>query len=328
MPEHVLVTGGAGFIGTHLINELNEHGYETSSVDLPKPGVEMTLANSADAFFDLRDEGAFEAHLDWLEGMGTPVERVVHLAAQVGRLFGEDDLRHTVRSNAELTTLVAWACGKRQIPMLYSSSSEIYGDQGNQLCHEFTTPVMPHNLYGLSKRWAEEACHLYNSFDLDIVRLSMPYGPGAPPGRGRRAMDNFLWQANHGMEIPVHKGSERSWCWVGDTVRAIRMIIEHRYSKSVSSRMEDHMPQAWNVGRDDDARPLRDVAEIAVQIAGASADLIKDVEPPAAQTVVKRLATDKIRKLGWEPTIELEEGMPLLWEWIKQFDETGRKRDA
>jgi nucleoside-diphosphate-sugar epimerase len=271
--EHVLVTGGAGFIGTALINHLNHHGY--------------------------------------------PLDRVIHLAAQVGRMFGEQDLRYTVRENAEMTATLAAFTGRLKIPLVYTSTSEIYGNQGDVTCQEDKGPFgLPHNFYGLSKRWGEEVSRLYNSRDLIIWRPSMPYGPGAPPGRGRRAMDNMLWQAHHGKKIPVHRGAERSWCWIGDTVEAMRMTIE--------AKRRDHEPAVYNIGRDDDPRSMLEIAEKACAITGADFELIELVDPPNRQTVVKRLSTEKIRALGWSPKVELDEGMAMLSNWVALFDEEGR----
>jgi UDP-glucuronate decarboxylase len=291
----VLVTGHRGFLGQHLVRELRTHGHEVIGHDREEG--------------DLTQQHVLAARLDnW------DPDQVIHLAAQVGRLFGEDDLIHTIDSNAIMTTLVANACGERGIPVLYASTSEVYGDRGEEVCHEddpLTT--LPHNLYGLSKRWGEDALRLYAPHWLRIVRLSMPYGPLAPPGRGRRALDNFLWQAHHGMEIPVHAGAERSWCWVTDTVRGIRLVMERG----------DY--QVYNVGRDDAPISMFDCAVLACHIAGAPTSLIRVVDPPARQTVVKRLSTARLHGLGWKPTVDLEQGMTELYEWVRRFDRDGRE---
>jgi nucleoside-diphosphate-sugar epimerase len=197
-------------------------------------------------------------------------------------------------------------CGSMGVPVAYASTSEVYGDCGQMVAHEAITPRLPHNVYGLSKRWGEEACRLYAPDELVILRFSMPYGPGLPWGRGRAALVNFLHQALTGQRIPVHAGAERSWCFISDTVRAVRMILEAGE------------PGAFNVGRDDNALPLRRVAEMACDLTGASYGLIDEVPAPDRQTVVKRLATNKVRDLGWEPEVELEEGMALTVEWVRE----------
>jgi nucleoside-diphosphate-sugar epimerase len=293
----VLITGGAGFIGSHLSRRLYERGHLVHVLDRAvEPGD------------DLLHPGRFAAAVRDIQP-----DVVVHLAAQVGRLFGEDDIRNSVRSNAEMTSTVAKACADAGVRLMYASTSEVYGDQGEQECHEDLGPFgLPHNVYGLTKRWGEEVCRLYMpEWNLTIMRFSMPYGTGVRPGRGRAALPNILWQAHTRQPIPIHRGAERSWCWIDDTINAILLLLD------------ENQTGAWNIGRDDDPRLLRDLAELACQMTGASSDLIEDVDPPVAQTVVKRLSTEKLHRLGWRPTVDVEEGMARVLEWVAKFDAKG-----
>lgn len=287
----VAITGAGGFVGSWLTKELENNGYEVFCTDINTDGR------------NLLDENSFR---EWIDSINPDI--CYHLAAQVGRIFGERDVVHTVRHNAEMTTIVAKYCGEKGIRLAYVSTSEVYGDQGEKECDEYGELKLPHNLYGVTKYWGEQAAELFAPKNLVIVRLSMPYGPGVPPGKGRRAMDTMLWQAYHRLPITVHAGAERSWCWIGDTVKALRMIIEQPNSG------------IFNVGRDDDPRTMLEIAERACDLAGASRDLIQVVPAPGMQTVVKRLSTEKIRHLGWAPSVELEEGIKKVFEWVKRFD--------
>jgi dTDP-glucose 4,6-dehydratase len=292
----VLITGSEGFIGRHLRDELEQRGHHVVGVD--------RSTNGRSCEHDLRRS------IRLLLQHHKP-DMVVHLAAHVGRLFGEDDMTAAVADNALATTLLARDCGELEIRLAYASTSEVYGDRGEQVCAEADAlSVLPHNLYGLSKRWGEEACHLYTE-DPVIFRFSMPYGPGVPPGRGRRALDTMLWQAHHQLPITVHRGAERSWCWVGDTVNGVAAVLE------------SGLGGAWNVGRDDRPLSMLELAERACALAGASRDLIEVIDPPARQTVVKRLSTEKVRSLGWAPQVELDEGLERVFEWVKNFDAQG-----
>lgn len=282
----VLLTGAAGFIGKHLETELRRNSHRVINWDREEG--------------DLREPGLIDQVLD-----NYRPDVVVHLAARVGRVFGEDDAIGTVMDNAGMTTLVARACGERGIRLAYASTSEVYGDLGEEMAVEGGRMDLPHNLYGLTKRWGEEAAELYAPDGLVVFRLSMPYGPGLPAGRGRAAIINFLDQAARGVPIPVHKGAERSWCWVGDTVRGMRLILESGQSG------------AWNVGRDDDARPMLEVARLACETVGAPTSLIKEVPAPGMQTVVKRLSTEKLRGLGWQPEVELPRGLLLTYQSLR-----------
>jgi nucleoside-diphosphate-sugar epimerase len=287
----VAITGAGGFVGSWLAKELENHGYEVFCTDVNTDGR------------NLLDENSFR---EWIDSINPDI--CYHLAAQVGRIFGERDVVHTVRHNAEMTTIVAKYCGEKGIRLAYVSTSEVYGDQGENECDEYGELKLPHNLYGVTKYWGEQAAELFAPENLVIARLSMPYGPGVPPGKGRRAMDTMLWQAYHGLPLTVHAGAERSWCWIGDTVKALRMIIEQPESG------------IFNVGRDDDPKTMLEIAERACDLAGASRDLIQVVPAPGMQTVVKRLSTERIRQLGWVPTVELEDGIKEVFEWVKRFD--------
>lgn len=282
----ILVTGAAGFIGSHLVRELERHGHDVKGIDREDG--------------DLREDGAAAE----LIGEARP-EVVVHLAAKVGRQFGEDAPRDAIVDNAWMTLLVARACSAAGARLAYASTSEVYGDQAESWCIEDGPMVLPHNVYGLSKRWGEEVAELYAAEGLLTLRFSMPYGPGLPPGRGRAAIINFLDQARKGEPIPVHRGSERSWCWIGDTVRGVRLLLERNRAG------------AFNIGRDDDRRPLREVAALACRMTGAQETLIQDVDPPERQTVVKRLSTAKLSlSVGWEPQVSLEKGMEQTLDWL------------
>lgn len=287
----ILVTGAAGFIGSHLADELEQPGHDVIRVD--------------------RDDGDLRHHpvAAHLIRCHQP-DVVVHLAAKVGRLFGENDVMETIADNAGMTALVAQACGDAGVRLVYASTSEVYGDGAEHTWEETELgEALPHNTYGLSKRWGEEACRLYAPDGLHLLRFSMPYGPGLLPGYGRAAIVNMLHQADNRQPIPVHHGAERSWCWIGDTVRATRMILE---------RGE---PGAWNIGRDDRSVPMRHVAETACALTGAPLSLIEEVDPPRMQTVVKRLSTAKLQKLGWQPTVELEEGMARTLDWVRGLEQ-------
>ena len=287
----ILVTGNAGFLAPHVIwgfsSDHEMHGIDRWTGDLHDPAV-------------IRREIA-----------GFKPELVIHLAAKVGRLFGEDDPLQTIRDNALITTDVALACRDAGIRLAYASTSEVYGDHGEQGCTEDQLfDRLPYNIYGLSKRWGEEAARLYTENPI-LFRFSMPYGPGLPAGRGRAALINMLHQALHRKPITVHRGAERSWCYVADTIRGARMIVESGQGG------------AWNIGRDDSAVSMLKVAEMACDLTGAPYSLIEVENAPPNQTVVKRLPTEKLRSLGWKPEIELEEGMERTLEWVKTLDVRG-----
>ncbi len=280
----ILVTGSEGFVGSHLLRGLAQTEHQILGFD-EKDGLVIP---------DHFEQTLFDFNPDL----------VIHLAAKVGREFGEDDVTETIAQNAGNTAFVAKLCGELGVRLAYTSTSEVYGDNGLKACHEDNGPfALPHNTYGLSKKWGEDACRLYAPDGLIIWRLSMPYGPGLPPGRGRAAMINFLYNALHRRPILVHKDSERSWCWIGDTVNAMLLTLK--------------VNGTFNVGRDDNAHSMLAIAEMACWLTGASDALIEEIDAPERQTVVKRLSTEKIRSLGWKPEVGLQEGMVNTLAWVK-----------
>ncbi len=277
----ITVTGAEGFVAKHLIPELEEAGHIVTG-------------------FDRRDGDLTKVgDVSYLIQRASP-DVVIHLAAQVGRQFGDIDVGFTITQNAIMTAHVAKNCALVEARLVYASTSEVYGDQGIHDVFEDSEMRLPSNLYGLSKRWGEEVANLFHN-NVASVRLAMPYGPGLPAGKGRAAIINFLALAHKGEPIPVHRDSERCWCWVKDTVRGIRMVAE-------SSQVG-----AFNVGRDDDCCAMETVAHIAKEITDSDST-IELIDAPGNQVLVKRLRTDRLRSLGWKPTIDLEEGMRLTYE--------------
>lgn len=291
----ILVTGAGGFIGSWLVLELKAAGFDVVGV------------NRENGDLSQRDNP-----IEWWLDDEKP-DIVVHLAAQVSRVLSEQDPRNTVMCNAVATTNVAIACARRGLRLVYASTGDVYGYQGEKVCDETTSEFNSQSIYAMTKHWGEEVCRLYvKPENLLIIRINMSYGPGQAPGRflspvgeGRNALINFLYQALHRLPMPVHIGGERSWCYISDIVSAMRMLIEQGRDGT------------WNVGRDDDARLIIDIARLACDLTGAPYSLIQMVDPPPIQVVVKRLNMQKIRTIGWKPEVSLEEGMRRVLEWVK-----------
>lgn len=302
--ERIVVTGADGFIGTHLCALLEEDGHYVYRQDRKsrsgRLGIHRELSNHTVVRNVIRH--------------ARPT-LVIHAAAQVGREFGERDPYVTSRDNVAATVNVVREASAYGARVVYLSTSEVYGDFGDTIAEESFPrgALRPHNLYGLSKLWGEDVCALYAP-TARICRLSMPYGPGHPPGFGRAALTQFLWNAMKGKPIEVHRGAKRSWCWVGDTVDAIIRVA-----------LGDDASGVYNIGRDDNETSMMEVARMACEMAGATFDLIREVDPPPRQTVVKRLSTERIAALDWAPTVELDEGMRRVYHWLKdnerEFDQ-------
>lgn len=270
----VHVTGAKGFIASHLIPELRLHGHRVTATD-----VEL-------AFPEVLADTRWEA--------------VVHLGALVGRVRGS--AREAITMNTESTAAWAQWAAETETHLLYVSTSEVYG-KGH-------LPLPPawrlNNLYAMTKAWGEDACRFYLGPFASIARLSMPYGPGHPPGTGRAALTNFLWDAARDRPLYVHEGARRSWLWIGDCVTALRLGLEGRYAG------------AWNVARADNELTMEEVARQAVALCASRSD-IHLVPTPEGFTQVKRLHPDhRLLADGWEPQVGLQAGMRETLAWLKQ----------
>jgi nucleoside-diphosphate-sugar epimerase len=274
--SRILITGGTGFLGAPLADELSRRGHD------------VTALGSKDG--DLGEPGVAERLLD-----ERAPDIVVHLAARVGRLVGEEDPNATQRLNVDASALLAAACAARGVRLAHGSTTEVYGAVGDRIVDEATPlDVVPDSVYGRTKRDAEFAVveHLPDAL---LLRIFFPYGPGTAPGQ-RGAIVTMLDQAVRGVQLTVYRGDVRSWCWVGDVANAIALLLESGESG------------AWNVGRDDDRRSMLDVARTVCRATGASEDLIVEVDAPAP-TGSGYVSTAKLRALGWNPEVDFEDGL-------------------
>lgn len=314
----IAVTGAAGYIGGWLLPELKARGHHVHAQDLNGPGT--ITAWDAWHDFNLLDGGHRAA---WLRDCRP--DAVIHLAALYGRVWGEQDLAETARANAGLTAALARDTAAAGARLMLASSSEVYGASADQGAVTPGSPLRPRNMYGLSKKWAEEAAALYAPRGLMACRLNMPYGPARnppPPGTapatsgragplGYNVLHTMAWQASHGMDITVHKGTTRCLTWAGDTARGLAVILESGHAGT------------WNVCRDDDHRPVAELARRAVELAG-SASRIREEPPPPRVTLRKPLDNTGLLALGWEPAVGLDEGMKHTLAWYSRFGPDGR----
>jgi nucleoside-diphosphate-sugar epimerase len=298
------VTGGAGFIGKPLCAELERRGWEIIVWD-----------HSVSYSNDILHFGRMDEAID-----DTKPDVVVHLAAAIYKADCENKPKHTSETNIVGTLNVAKICAAHDIPLVYTSTSEVYGDHGRSVVDE-DMPAAGGDLsgmYAITKLAGEMVAFTYAPKFLKIVRPCMPYGPGVPPGRGRRALDNLIWQALTGQPMVVHRGAARSWVWIDDLARGFADVIEKGEAG------------IYNVGRDDDETQMIDLAGAILDIIEAERaekgllalrSKIEVVVPPTLQTPVKRISCARLRALGWEPTVDLDEGLPKMVEYIEGWIE-------
>lgn len=289
---NILLLGGRGWIGSHLGPVLASRGHHVASVGLEDG--DLTCRGMASIL---------------VEGHGPDL--VVMLAAQPGRVFGENDPSHTVITNTIATINVAQACAEIGTRLCYVSTSEVYSAgsftktsslDGGRLCegmHE-----APKNLYAASKLWAEQACLLYAPDDLLIIRPTMPYGPTMVTGYGRAALPTMVDNLIHGDPFTVHRDTYRSWCYIDDVVRGMADVIERGEG-------------VYNVGRDDDLRSMESIAQLVCELLDADHRLVITGTHDETITPVKDISCARLRSLGWEPAVDLEDGIVRVAESLR-----------
>jgi nucleoside-diphosphate-sugar epimerase len=280
----VLVTGASGFVGRALVDELR-HG---------DGAYEVHALGRGDG--DLADDGVAEDAL-----AGTNPDVVVHAAARIGVVRCDEEPELTLRSNVLATALLARAAARHDARLAYVSTSDVYGSAVEA---EEGTPPAPESLYAHAKLWGEQAAALYAPEGLTVLRLANPYGPGVGTEQGKGALTTMLRQAEARERIPVFGGEGRTWCWIDDTVRGIRLVLESGEEGT------------FNVGSDGEPVALADTARLACELTGAPQELIEEVEPPAGR-VMTRISIERLRGLGWRPEVALDEGMRRLLESLR-----------
>lgn len=319
------VTGAKGFIGSWLIPELEAAGHEVRTTDRTQGGEPHRFEHYS---VDLNYEGMVRRWLDMTEGL----DAVVHLAALYGRRQGEHDLMATASTNAGLTAELARECHRRGIRFVYTSSSEVYGRAKDSIRskhqhmersrYAWEDATKPLNMYGLTKKWGEEATRMYCA-DHRILRLNMPYGPASPEGQYARNSAtpapggvNFLyialWSALHGLPFQAHRGTSRSYTYVSDTVRAIRRLLEQDTSGT------------WNVCRSDDYYTAEQIGRLAMDYTSADQSLMTVVDVPADVTEEKFMDVSPLYAGGWEPVVSFEEGVLETLKYLSNFDKEGK----
>jgi dTDP-glucose 4,6-dehydratase len=294
-----LVTGGAGFLGSHLCDELLARGHRVICVDNLETG---SLANIE----HIRSDRFLHLNLDIIEPyfVEEPVDFVYHLASPASPI---DYLRlplHTLKVGSYGTHQTLGLAKKHRARFLLASTSEVYGDPQVHPQPEsywgHVNPIGPRGVYDEAKRYAEAltmAYHRQQGVDTAIVRIFNSFGPRMRPHDGR-AIPTFLRQALQDRPITVFgDGSQtRSFCYVEDEIRGLIALAESGY----------HMPV--NIGNPDEFT-LLELAETVIEVTGARSEIVFEALPTDDPQVRQPDITLAREILGWEPIVDLREGL-------------------
>ena len=294
-----LVTGGAGFLGSHLCEALLERGQRVTCLDNLETG---SLANIE----HLRDDGFRFLNHDVIEhiAIDEPVDYVYHLAALASPI---DYLRlplHSLKAGSYGTHHALGLAKFKRARFLLASTSEVYGDPQVHPQPEtywgHVNPVGPRGVYDEAKRYAEAltmAYHRQQGVNTSIARIFNTYGSKMRPNDGR-AIPTFLRQALEARPVTVFgDGSQtRSFCYVDDLIRGLVLLAESA----------EHLPV--NLGNPDE-KPLLELAETIVRLTGTSSEIVFESLPVDDPQVRQPDITRAKQLLGWEPEVELEDGL-------------------
>ena len=299
----ILVTGGLGRIGEHLIAELKQNSLVLAT-DL--------VVGYTDGY--MRMDVTSREDIDEVMEAWCP-DVTIHMAGEVGRLNGEAHPEKMLRTNGLGTLNIARACLKHGARLINFSTSEVYGT-----AFDFRYPMdesgdldafAQANVYSISKMTGEAIVrHYVQNYGLEAitVRPFMVYGEGETPSRYRSALTNFVWAALNGKSFDVHKGTGRAWCHVDDFVKGLSLLLDVRRGTY----------EAFNIGSEE-YRPMEEVANMVIQETGADSSLINLVDVGNKFGVqVKRASIDKMKALGYRPQITLREGIRRVVKWQRE----------
>ena len=294
-----LVTGGAGFLGSHLCEALLAKGHRVICLDNLETG---SLANIE----GLRDDAFTFLHHDVGEpiAIDEPLDFVYHLAALASPI---DYMRlplHSLKTGSYGTHHALGVAKWKRARFLLASTSEVYGDPEVHPQPETywgnVNPIGPRGVYDEAKRYAEAltmAYHRQQGVDTSIVRIFNTYGPKMRPNDGR-AIPNFLSQALAEKPLTVYgDGSQtRSFCYVDDLIRGLVLLAESG----------EHLPV--NIGNPGEYTILQ-LAEAVLAATGSPSQVLYEALPVDDPQVRQPDITRARQILGWQPEIELDEGL-------------------
>lgn len=307
-----VVTGGAGFLGSHLCEALLDRGDEVLCLD-------NFLTGSPDNVAHLTPNPRFRLVrsdvTDYLH-VGGPVDLVLHFASPASPI---DYLRMPIETLkvGSIGTLHALGLSReKRARFVLASTSEVYGDPEVHPQPETywgnVNPVGPRGVYDEAKRFAEAVTLAYRSthgIDTGIARIFNTFGPRMRPDDGR-AIPNFIRQALRGQPLTVAgDGSQtRSICYVDDLVAGVLALVDR------------DEPGPVNLGNPHELSML-ELARWIIELAGSSSTIVH-VDRPVDDPSVRRPDTTLAReRLGWEPVVPIEDGLLRTIEWFRRHPE-------
>lgn len=298
--KKVLITGGAGFIGSHLCERLLNEGCDVLCVDNYFTGAKDNIAHLLDnpRFEIMRHDVTFPLYVE--------VDEIYNLACPASPVHYQYDPVQTTKTSVHGAINMLGLAKRLRAKVFQASTSEVYGDPEIHPQHEAywgnTNPIGIRSCYDEGKRCAETLFFDYwrqHQLQIKVARIFNTYGPRMHPNDGR-VVSNFIVQALRGEDITLYgDGSQtRSFCYVDDLVEAFVRIMA----------TDDDFVGPVNIGNPGEFTIL-ELAEKVIEFIGSGSKIVNKPLPADDPTRRRPDITLAKEKLGWEPTIELDDGL-------------------
>jgi dTDP-glucose 4,6-dehydratase len=307
MGDRVVITGGAGFLGSHLCERLLSEGHQVVCLDNLSTGTVDNVAHLLEnpGFRLIRYDVT-----DYLHVSG-PVDAVLHFASPASPKDYLDLPIETLKVGSIGTLHALGLARAKQARLLLASTSEVYGDplvhpQGEEYWGN-VNPIGPRGVYDEAKRFAEAMTVAYrqtHDVDTKIVRIFNTYGPRMRPNDGR-AIPTFIRQALSGEPVTVAGDGQqtRSVCYVDDTVEGVLRLLR-----------SDHAGP-MNIGGPAEL-PVVELARQIISLTGSTSPL-RFIDRPQDDPMVRRPRIElAARHLGWKPEVDLADGLRRTIQWF------------
>jgi UDP-glucuronate decarboxylase len=314
--KRILVTGGAGFVGSHLCEALIAAGHEVLCADNFFTGNKANIERLLDhPYFELiRHDVTFPLYVE--------VDEIYNLACPASPIHYQHDPVQTIKTSVHGAINMLGLAKRLKARILQASTSEVYGDPNiHPQPEEYwgnVNPIGPRSCYDEGKRCAETLFFDYHRqyrTNIKVARIFNTYGPRMHPNDGR-VVSNFIVQALRGDPITIYGDGKqtRSFCFVSDLVEGLRRLMDS----------PDEITGPINLGNPGEFT-MMELAEAVIRLTGSASPMVFRPAPVDDPRQRQPDITKARGKLGWEPTVALEQG---LIQTIAYFDKLLSKRAA
>ncbi len=310
MTKRVLITGGAGFLGSHLCERFIKEGFQVMAMDNLITGDIKNIEH----LFKLKEFEFYHHDVTKFIHIAGDIDYILHFASPASPIDYLKIPIQTLKVGAMGTHNCLGLAKAKNARILVASTSEVYGDP---LVHPQTeeywgnvNPVGPRGVYDEAKRYMESitmAYHTFHQVETRIIRIFNTYGPRMRLNDGR-ALPAFIGQALRGEDLTVFgDGSQtRSFCYVDDLVEGIYRLLLSNY----------HLPV--NIGNPNEIS-LKDFAEEVLALTGKNVKIVYKPLPTDDPKQRKPDITKARQLLGWEPQVDRKEGLTRTYEYFKSL---------